>query len=126
MAEGAAVPDAASGTETEAETATGTATGTGTEAETKRESETERVAREVERNLAAAARYRRAGNRIKELFYLQRAVKADPQSREAMYRLGAALVENGQKELGCARLDRAGNVAKALYEKTGCGGPGEH
>jgi hypothetical protein len=74
----------------------------------------------VDKHLAAAARYRKSGNRIKELFSLQQALKADPQNREALYRLGAALIEDGQKELGCKRLARAGNVAKALYEKAEC------
>jgi serine/threonine-protein kinase len=75
----------------------------------------------AEDHLAAAARYRKAGNRIKELFHLQQALKSEPDHGEALVAMGKALIENGQKELGCQRLARAGAAARSLYRSSGCG-----
>jgi serine/threonine protein kinase len=71
-------------------------------------------------HLRDAARHRAAGNRIKELFHLQQALKLDPRNRDARYRLGAALLEDGQHDLGCRQLVRAGNIGESLRESSGC------
>jgi serine/threonine-protein kinase len=82
--------------------------------------ESPRSAPSASDHLREAARHR-ATNRIKELWHLQQALKADPQNREALLRLGTMLLEDGQKQLGCEKLRRAGKIARSLYEQAGCG-----
>ena len=71
-------------------------------------------------HLREAERYARQGNHIKELFHLQQAARLEPGNAEALYRLGAALLQNGQKDLGCERLARAGKTGESLFISSGC------
>jgi serine/threonine-protein kinase len=70
-----------------------------------------------------AARFHAAGNTIKERFHLQEAVRLEPHNTRALYLLGAALIADGQIDLGCQklRLALARNDAKSLYESSSCG-----
>src|SRR5262249_22661318 len=75
------------------------------------------TAAQVLREADAAAK---VNNPIRELYLLQKAVRLEPQNPEAAFRLGRALVGNGQTELGCVELARArglGNKsAESLYQ----------
>ncbi len=77
-------------------------------------------------HLRDAARYRAQGNRLRELYHLQQAVRLDPGHPTANLRLGSALLEDGQRELACARFARAGNIARSLYESASCAVPAPH
>src|SRR5262249_15266365 len=72
--------------------------------------------------LRLAASFRAQGNHIKELYHLSQAVRLDPKNRRALFLLGQALIADGQKDLGCAKLSRAlpDKDAQSLYEETGC------
>jgi serine/threonine-protein kinase len=64
-------------------------------------------------DLRQAARFRREGNTIKELYHLSQAVRADPKNAVALYQLGAALIQTGEIARGCETLARAGTYKPA-------------
>jgi len=71
-------------------------------------------------HLREAERFARQGNHIKELFHLQQAARLEPGNPDALYRLGAALLADGQKDLGCQKLARAGRQGESLFNSSGC------
>jgi tetratricopeptide (TPR) repeat protein len=81
-------------------------------------------------HLREADAYAEKGNRIKELFHLQQAVRIEPGNTVALYRLGRALLEDGQADLGCEKLARAiqlgSKPSESLYDSSGCGTSAPH
>jgi Tfp pilus assembly protein PilF len=65
-------------------------------------------------HLKLAARFRREGDTVKELYYLAEAVRADPQNSIALYQLGAALIQTGEVSRGCDMLGRAATYKPAV------------
>ncbi len=65
-------------------------------------------------HLKQAARFRREGNTIKELYHLSEAVRVEPRNPVALYQLGAVLIQTGEVARGCETLARAGEYKPAV------------
>jgi serine/threonine-protein kinase len=77
----------------------------------------------AEPHVAEAAKFAQSGNRLKELFHLQEALKADPGHKAARLRLATVLLDDGQPDLACRTLApiRDDPSAAPLATRAACG-----